>query len=155
MSMMPDPDDFHGAAEVMPLSRLLYTSCSTLEGDAAVNLAREIAAAASIRNRKENVTGCLLLTEGTFVQILEGTPEQVERVFDAICCDRRHHDLRLLDLVSAYGRVFPEWGMGCLTEKGQAQLEMADRLQEIRYMAGFNAAEAVQKMRALLNETSA
>ena len=73
-----------------------------------LNIARE-------KNKKHNVTGVLLYSEGTFLQVLEGMPEDVDLIFKEIERDRRHKNIiKLIDEPLAK-RNFPNWSMGFST----------------------------------------
>jgi len=73
-----------------------------------LNIARE-------KNKKHNVTGVLLYSEGTFLQVLEGMPEDVDLIFKGIEYDRRHKNIIKLIDESLAKRNFPNWLMGFST----------------------------------------
>ncbi len=74
----------------------------------------------------------------------------MERTFERICCDFRHRDVRLIDLVQVETRVFGEWGMACLSHEGDDAVVPMEAIADIRFMADVNAREAIVRMRALL-----
>lgn len=64
------------------------------------------------RNAQRGITGFLLHHAGSVFQVLEGFPEVVRGLYDAIARDRRHHFLaRLIDEPIA-AREFGDWSMG-------------------------------------------
>ncbi len=135
----------------MSLSRLLYVSRCAIEDDAARDAhIREIAARAAARNAAAQLTGSLLHIDGTFVQVLEGPVGAVERTFESICCDFRHEDVKLVDLVMVKERVFPKWNMALLGGDTETTLPLRADLEEIRFLVGVNAREAVRQMRRVL-----
>lgn len=138
----------------MPLSRLLYVSrCAlTSEGDERNAEVRQIAEASARRNNAAALTGSLLHVGETFVQVLEGPSPEVERVFEAICCDFRHDDIKLIDLVPIKERLFPEWSMALLSSEMETRVPLSEHMEEIHFLAGINAREAVNQMRRLLDE---
>jgi hypothetical protein len=138
----------------MSLSRLLYVSRCALpdEGPAREAKVREIAARSSTRNAATLLTGALLHVDDTFVQVIEGPVKAVERTFEAICCDFRHDDIKLIDLLPAKERLFPEWTMAFLTAGDEATLTTRGDLEEIRFLVGVNAREAINHMRRLLKQ---
>lgn len=97
----------------MSLIRLLYRSDSELTGsDRAVREAAfALADEAHARNTSIEVSGALMFAGGVFVQLLEGSSEAVESVFERICCDVRHRRLVLLDCSAIEQRVFGDRGM--------------------------------------------
>jgi hypothetical protein len=137
----------------VPLSRLLYVSRCALESQGAERDAevREIADRAARSNHDADLTGSLLHVNDSFIQVLEGPTPAVERTFEVICCDFRHDDVKLIDLVSVKNRVFPEWSMAYLSGETDTRVRLADDLEEIRFLVGINAREAVAQMRQLLD----
>jgi hypothetical protein len=79
-------------------------------------------------NLDHGITGMLLYVEGIFVgsgtrnitsahagrfmQILEGTEEEVEKIFDKIRQDKRHFNVNPLKNSYAADRCFESWQMG-------------------------------------------
>ena len=136
----------------MSLIRLLYVSRCALgvEGPARDAKVREIAAQSVRRNAAAQLSGSLVYIKDSFVQVLEGPAAAVERTFEAICCDFRHEDVKLIDLVPVKERVFPDWSMAFLGGDDQTSLAMRDDLEEVRFLVGINAREALSLMRRLL-----
>jgi EAL domain-containing protein (putative c-di-GMP-specific phosphodiesterase class I) len=62
-------------------------------------------------NRIVGISGCLLYRDGCFMQMLEGTKEQLEVLLDRIRCDQRHHGLRIIAEGPIRRRIFSDWGM--------------------------------------------
>jgi len=96
----------------MALGHLLYIS------DAVEPMTRdklEDIREVSVRKNRENaITGVLFYSAGHFVQLLEGEPGEVRRLFDTIARDPRHRNVRLLIERPAERRVFGDWAMGLL-----------------------------------------
>lgn len=136
------------------MQRLLYTSQARLNVDPGMEelTVRQLAAVSATRNRKAGLTGALIYIDNTFIQVIEGFQEDVETVFERICCDFRHCDVRLIDLVPVKERMFASWGMACLSESVDTTIPLREGLEEIRFMVGVNAREAVEQMRRLLGE---
>ena len=137
-------------------SRLLYTSALDVDhsSERPEQTARRIAETSAVQNRLSDLTGSLLFVDGSFIQILEGPPEKVEDTFERICCDFRHVDVRLIDLVNVSERIFEGWDMACLCEEEETSLAVRDELQEIRFLVGINASQATLQMRSLLDSQS-
>jgi hypothetical protein len=136
----------------MIIQRLLYRSDSELTGLAG-DIDREverIVGAARRKNEAAGITGALMLSAGTFIQVLEGPVGSVEAVFERICCDLRHRDVRLLELAIAEERIFAEWTMVQVTPTLQlAQLCPSIGEGDSRLDAS-TASAAIQVMRTLL-----
>ena len=143
----------------MPLVRILYRSDSQLTGaDRAVReSAFQIAEHAAARNAEDGVTGALMFVGGVFVQVLEGEPADVERVFERICRDLRHRRLVVLDYSEIGERVFSAWSMVAFEGDGPAR-ELFPGVSEATPFARRNrmsANRAVDMMRALLRRREA
>lgn len=137
----------------MPLSRLLYTSQCTLDDSDPNRMAavHEIAEAASAANIINGLTGSLIYVDNEFIQVLEGRADQIETIFERICCDFRHRDVRLIDLVPIKERLFSEWGMALLSDDKDTVVGTNGNLEEIRLMVGVNAREAIHQIRNTLD----
>jgi hypothetical protein len=69
--------------------------------------------ATSIRhNEKQQVTGMLLYSNGSFMQALEGEAAVIDETYRRICEDPRHHDIQLIYREAITERDFPNWSMG-------------------------------------------
>ncbi len=142
-----------GDIRITPLSRLLYVSRCTLEetGAARDYLVAELTERSARRNAAVQLTGTLLCVGDAFIQVLEGPPAAIERTFEAICCDFRHEDVKLIDLVPVRERIFPEWSMVRIGADAEASVALEGDLEDIRFLVGINAREAISQMRRLLD----
>ncbi len=96
------------------LSRLVYYSRNRMAGDpndlaAVIN---SILATSRANNAKVGVTGALMFNSGCFAQVLEGSQDAVEGVFERIQQDERHGDVSLLAFDPVPARAFEAWSMG-------------------------------------------
>lgn len=66
---------------------------------------------ARLRNRREQVTGLLLYDSGSFLQVIEGPHDGVQRVYAAILADPLHHNVLELLYDGISQREFPDWSM--------------------------------------------
>lgn len=62
-------------------------------------------------NSKAGITGILLYKEQKFMQLLEGEKAAVNRIFETIRRDPRHHDVIPLSSGEQEGRAFAEFSM--------------------------------------------
>jgi hypothetical protein len=67
--------------------------------------------ASRIKNDVINITGMLLYGEGTFMQVLEGEPDELDKLFGSIKEDSRHKNIITLITGVITDRNFPEWRM--------------------------------------------
>ncbi len=92
------------------LSKLIYASQATRPMIAAELTA--LLATARANNERMRLTGLLLYSNQSFLQVLEGEGDALDEVYDAISKDPRHEKLRLLMRAPADRRRYPEWSMG-------------------------------------------
>lgn len=64
------------------------------------------------RNAEHGITGLLLYDSGSVFQVIEGFPEDVVRLWEAIARDPRHRFLARLVHEAATERHFGDWSMG-------------------------------------------
>ena len=92
------------------LIQLIYCSVanhmfSNEELDGLLRIARK-------NNAKEDITGMLLYSEGSFFQVLEGEEEKIKHLFKTINKDKRHHSITIVIQESIAERSFADWTMG-------------------------------------------
>ena len=108
------------------LCRIIYTSqslCNERETLALVGSSREA-------NARKEVTGALYVSEGCFIQYLEGEEMVVNQLFDRIRRDPRHTNCRMTDHRPMFLRVFSEWSMAFLAESSSAAMLMRTLLAQ-------------------------
>jgi Sensors of blue-light using FAD len=64
------------------------------------------------QNLKNDVTGVLLFNQDYFLQLLEGSREQVTSTFCRVAADPRHGTVTLISVQDIDERDFPDWNMG-------------------------------------------
>jgi len=64
------------------------------------------------RNAEHDVTGVLLYSDGTFIQVLEGESDHIDLIFDSISKDIRHKNIIRLIEGKLDKKYFPDWNMG-------------------------------------------
>ena len=92
------------------LVRMIYCSRAARAVDA-----EELGAIAKTsrrHNQRDGVTGVLCLSEGHFIQVLEGGRAAVNRLYNRIVADARHTDVTLLAYDEIPERRFAGWAMG-------------------------------------------
>ena len=96
------------------LYRLVYYSRTAMRGDAEAlaNTITSILTKSQANNQQVGVTGALMFNSGCFAQVLEGTRDAVETVFERIQQDERHGDVSLLAFDPVPSRAFENWSMG-------------------------------------------
>lgn len=94
------------------LVRLMYAS------RAADSVSTDALGAILRRSRQDNqasgITGLLCLSDGSFLQVLEGGRAQVSALYNRIAADARHRDVVLLSYEEISERRFAGWAMGMI-----------------------------------------
>lgn len=80
---------------------------------------------ATENNGRLEVTGLLTYFGGTFLQILEGRPDRVDRLLEYIWRDPRHAQFQVLHVVPIAHRRFSGWNMGILDIHDRPPLDAA------------------------------
>lgn len=91
-------------------TQLLYTSTATR--DFSDEELTAILQTAARNNQQREVTGLLLFTKGTFMQVIEGEPDVIDALFTIIKSDPRHRDIEEHVLTPIREREFSQWHMG-------------------------------------------
>ena len=63
------------------------------------------------RNRELSISGVLYFDSGVFGQILEGSPRNIQTVWNYIRNDRRHGDIQVISKEVIQARRFSNWSM--------------------------------------------
>jgi hypothetical protein len=92
------------------LIQLIYTSKAT--GDLSDDQLAAILKASVSNNKLHGITGLLLFSRGTFMQLLEGEASDVDAAFERINTDPRHHAIEAHVRTPVKAREFGEWYMG-------------------------------------------
>ncbi len=94
------------------LIRLIYASRSS--GTLTPLDVKDIVQTSQRNNAGLGVTGALILSNGIFLQCLEGDHMAVNALYHRILLDPRHRDPAVLDLQEIDARQFGAWSMGLL-----------------------------------------
>mgnify|MGYP006268040757 FL=1 len=111
------------------MKRIMYISTTTRKLSA--EEVEEIGRKSTVNNAKVGVTGVLLSAHEFFFQIIEGEPENVDRVLNRIRGDVRHRDILILKAEhNVKERYFAKWSMRTVRLDGTGDL----LLEAIRIM---------------------
>jgi hypothetical protein len=97
----------------------------------------EIQETAKKNNAPLDVTGSLFYNGGWFLQVLEGAPATLEKLYSNIAADPRHKNSRVLYNEPAKFRTFPRWSMN-MTNLNDRQADKYDELVEVLEAAQSN-----------------
>lgn len=92
------------------LVRLMYASraAESINQEALATILRQ----ARSHNPAVGVTGVLCVSDGLFLQVLEGGRLAVSQLYNRIANDKRHRDVALLSYEEIGERRFAGWAMG-------------------------------------------
>lgn len=110
--MWPPPSHY-GSYLMMQLCRLIYrskTSWDILTND----LLRKLAVDSTSRNEGGEITGILLLSDESFLQVLEGPEDTVNDLYCKIIQDKLHADVTLIAYEQIANKSFDGWSMRVL-----------------------------------------
>ena len=92
------------------MKRMIYCSQSTI--DFSPEELISLLELSRVNNQTSGLTGMLLYSSQSFLQMLEGDPAALEETYGRIVADDRHVNLRLLMNADVPARLFPDWTMG-------------------------------------------
>lgn len=123
------------------LIQLVYTSTAVrdyLDEELADILRKSVE-----NNRQRHITGLLLYSKDTFMQVIEGEADAIDHLFRVICADPRHRDIEVHLRTPVFEREFDRWHMG------YRAISMEDCMALPNYApffaAGFDAAKLAAK----------
>lgn len=88
---------------------LLYVSRCAVPASLWSSALADIQSVSVANNSALNITGLLIATPDWFAQLLEGPPENVDRVMMSILADPRHYDVRIVRREMIAKRRGPTW----------------------------------------------
>lgn len=109
----------------MDFRRLLYGSVA--RGDDIRSDRIDILRQSRANNGLNGVSGLLWTDNARYLQVLEGSPDAVQAVFERIAFDKRHEKVRVLVDTMEPQRVFSDWSMASLLP-GETDPELQMRL---------------------------
>ena len=95
----------------MGLYQIIYVSTAVDADLDEAELARILESAVR-HNTPDGVTGMLLYSGGSFMQVLEGEQAKVRETYARVALDRRHRDVITIDERPVPARDFSQWRMG-------------------------------------------
>lgn len=131
----------------LQLERIAYCSQARRPDLALLTLA-EILSVSDRNNRRDNLTGVLLVSRGRFFQVLEGAAQDLDRTLARITADPRHTDLKVVTREPIRDRLFGQWGMVAARIAPSRQ----DRIDAVIDRCHLEPTTAVDAARALLDE---
>jgi len=93
----------------MELYRIIYLSKMSVETQREDII--DLIDTSKKNNQNRGLTGMLMFSNKNFMQILEGDVLQLNRTFESIMQDNRHHEIYMLEYVRISRRLFGDWEM--------------------------------------------
>jgi hypothetical protein len=92
------------------LVRLMY--CSRAKENMAQDDLTAIVVQSRANNPARGITGVLCCSGTIFLQVLEGGRMEINKLYNRIANDPRHHDVEMLSYEEIDERAFAHWSMG-------------------------------------------
>jgi hypothetical protein len=124
----------------MQINQLVYLSQSVKK--MSLEDLNAIQRVAKTNNEPLDVTGSLFYNGGWFLQVLEGAPDVLDKLYKKIAKDQRHKNSRVLYNEPATFRTFGRWSMN-MTNLEDRQADKYEQLCEV-----IEAAQANRKIGA-------
>ena len=131
---------FFNRQDYMSINQLVYISQAVRK--MSMDELSSIHKTAKTNNEPMDVTGSLFYNGGWFLQVLEGPPATLDKLYHKIEKDTRHKNSRILYNEPATFRTFPRWSMN-MTNLDDRQADKYNELVEV-----IEAAKANRKIGA-------
>jgi hypothetical protein len=102
--------------------QMIYTSAATQKFSS-----QDLQALLEVSRRnnvRDGITGMLLFEDNTFLQVLEGEEEAVDKTYERIARDPRHAKILLIARFELEQRSFNDWEMGYFDASGGKLLQL-------------------------------
>ena len=92
------------------MKRIIY--CSQATSDVSPDELVALLELSRANNQRAGLSGMLLYSSQSFLQVLEGEDEPLRATYARILTDERHMNLRMLMNADVASAMFPDWTMG-------------------------------------------
>ena len=103
------------------LQRAIYVSDAVGNAGASILSLAQILGVSDRNNRRDHVTGVLLVHQGQFLQVIEGARADIDRLLARLGRDPRHKAMRMLANAAVETRRFGSWALGQCTLTPEAE----------------------------------
>ncbi len=104
--------------------RLMYRSRNRIPADRRQAELGPLFSGARSNNKKQHITGALLISGDWFAQVLEGEETAVRALFASIEKDRRHEHISVIETGRVGQRVFSRWAMARVSADGEPDIPL-------------------------------
>ena len=112
------------AASTGNIFRLMYRSRNKIPVEQRKTELGTLFSVARSNNKKQQITGALLIYGDWFAQVLEGTEALVRALFATIEADPRHENIAVIQSGMAGERLFSRWAMARVSEDGEPDIRL-------------------------------
>lgn len=116
--------------------RLMYLSHNLIPADRVKKELGVLFGVARSNNKRQDISGALLLDGEHYVQVLEGDEALVRELYEHIAKDPRHDSVSLLESGTVDARVFSRWSMAQVGEGDEADIPLIAHMDGISPAAG-------------------
>ena len=138
------------ATTPVPVFQLIYRSTSRIDPDRRKQELGTLFSTARSRNKQRRITGALLCTDDSFVQLLEGDEAAVRTLFDHISHDPRHDAVSVVASGLVADRVFSRWAMAEVADDGSSDIPLIAHQDGISPAAGRRTTPEQERVLALM-----
>jgi hypothetical protein len=127
----------------MALFRIVYVSEAVGAASDGLMPLIDIVGASDRNNRRDHLTGVLMRCDRRFLQAIEGTRADLDRLMGRLSGDHRHKNIRVLSDEPIQSRLFPDWGMARVDPTPEVG-DFLDRAMDV--MNGVEAGERAERL---------
>jgi Sensors of blue-light using FAD len=125
-----------GALGAETTFRLMYRSRNLIPADQVKKELGALFGAARSNNKRQHISGALLIDGEHYVQVLEGDELLVRELYEHIAKDARHDSVTLLQSGTVAERVFSRWSMAQVGQGDEADIPLIAHTDGISAAAG-------------------
>jgi hypothetical protein len=126
------------------IERMAYCSRSQVAMNSLVLIA-DILAVSQRNNRRDEISGALMYSEGVFFQVIEGAAVDLDRLLRRLDSDPRHAEIRIIARAPVTGRLFGDWSMMAPRITPARELQMKTAIQTCE-STPISAIETLRRM---------
>jgi FAD-dependent sensor of blue light len=104
--------------------RLMYRSRNKIPAEQRKAELGTLFSTARSNNKKQQITGALLIYGDWFAQVLEGAEAPVRALFATIEADPRHENISVIQSGTTGERLFSRWAMARVSEDGEPDIRL-------------------------------
>ena len=112
--------DFSNVDHLNHLFQVVYHSISLTDADGE----KKILKTSRLNNMKKSISGCLISSNGEFLQILEGPRPVIMDLINLIQMDTRHKEFSIMKMCMIKERMFENWTMASFEADEQTFMQI-------------------------------